>query len=186
MTRADTVKLLAIIITAYPASKVQDSPETIDLWHELLQDLPVEAAALATKSMISTNKFPPTIADIREAVAKAQAEARGEPSSGEALALVRKAMRLHGYYDATGARKMMGEDIWAVMRMVATCWEDLCASEDENWPARFERLYKEKAVKQHYREVVPVAVQDRMRAMVEETTRRLTGEQAMALLMSDE
>lgn len=175
ITRNDTKSLLGLIVTAYPNSKIAATNETVDLWFDMLQDLPSDLAAAATKSMIATLKFPPTIADIRSAVVKISAEARGELTAGDALALVRKAMRLHGYYDATGARKMLGERLWGVVRMVAPCWEDLCVSEDDNWGARFERLYKGQQEHEHELLQIPGAVQERMRAMVGDMTKRLTG-----------
>lgn len=165
MTKADTAKLLTIIIKAYPASRLQADDETLNLWHEMLSDLPVDIAASGTKALIATLKFPPSIADIREAVAKAMSEARGDLSVQDALAKLRRSFKLYGYYNPTGAREYLGEAIWRVVTMVAGSYVELCVLEDENWPARFERLYNGQAAQDMRQLQIPAQVQEHLKAL---------------------
>ena len=166
MDKPETMKLMALIVAAFPNCKLNPEDENQRaVWHDMLQDLPLSTAAIATKAMIATLKYPPSIADIREAVAKAQAESRGDLTAGEALAKLRRALSRYGYYDPTGARECLGERIWEVMRMVGGSWGDLCISEDENWPARFERLYKEQATREQYVAQIPAPVMDRLKQL---------------------
>jgi hypothetical protein len=62
MTEEQTVKILALIATAYPNFNLTD--ERVDLWHEFMRKFPFEKGLLHLKRHIETNSFPPTIADI--------------------------------------------------------------------------------------------------------------------------
>jgi len=55
--------IFGLIITAYENIKLTE--EKLSLWAELLADLDYQATLTATKKYIQANKFPPTIADIR-------------------------------------------------------------------------------------------------------------------------
>lgn len=165
MTKADTAKLLQIIIRAYPTSRMQADDDTLNLWHEMLGELPTEVVATATKAMIATLRYAPSIADITDAVARAVSEARGDLSTADALAKLRRALRIHGYYDPSGARAYLGETIWTVVGMVAGGWSELCMCEDANWPARFERLYKARAEQEQRRLQTPASTREHLAAL---------------------
>jgi hypothetical protein len=70
MTRSDAIKLVGLIVTAYPnsdkfsASKAIDN--TVNIWFEFFEDDDAAIVAMALKKHISTCKFPPNIADIKE------------------------------------------------------------------------------------------------------------------------
>lgn len=66
MNKAQTAVLLHIIQTAYPSFGGSASSEDIaSLWCEMLTDVGLEVASAAVKRHIQTNRFPPTVADIR-------------------------------------------------------------------------------------------------------------------------
>lgn len=176
MNKSETTKLLAYIAIAYPNGKVEPNEPTINLWSRFTADLSLEAAQLAVDSMISTLRFPPTIADIREAVAKSASEARGDLSAGEAWQKVRKAISRYGYYRSDEARAALGERLWSAIEQIGG-YGYVCTTEDDasTLSAQFERRYKATAEQERYREQVPATVQDRMRALVGEAARRLTG-----------
>lgn len=166
MTKADTAKLLQIIIKAYPSSRLQADDDTLNLWHEMLSDLPVDIAASAAKAMIATLRFPPTIADIREAVARSISEARGDLTAGEAWAKVLKAVGRYGYYRGDEARAALGESLWASVQQIGG-WSHLCTTDEvEIVSAQFERRYKVMREQEQRRMQIPAQVQDRMRALL--------------------
>lgn len=166
MTRAETKILLGMIVTAYPDSKIAADDRTVDLWFDMLQDLPANVTAAATKAMFATLKWPPKIADIREAVARAQSEARGDLSAGEAWGRVRRAVSRFGYYQPEAAREFLGATLWAAIDQIGG-WAYLCTTEDDasTLSAQFERRYKAAAEQQKYRDMVPQAVQDHLKAL---------------------
>ena len=173
MTRKETAQLLALISVAYPGSKVSADEQTLTLWHQMLEDMPGEIVAAAVKRMIATLKFPPSIADIREAVAQATQDAQGTLSAGEAWAKVRKAVSLYGYYRGDEARAWLGEYIWRAVEMVGG-WRELCAGDDSEAvvSAQFERRYNAMQTQQTQLIQIPVSVRDDMARLVGPLTAR--------------
>lgn len=63
MEKHDVRKLLEQIIGLYPNIKL--SKDTAGIWAECLQDISYEQARKNLKEHVKSNRFPPTIADIR-------------------------------------------------------------------------------------------------------------------------
>ncbi|CAM3708313.1 replicative helicase loader/inhibitor [Cohnella lubricantis] len=63
MDRADVIELFIELKTAYP--NFDDSDENIDLHFKYLKDFPFGDAMKNVEKHILTERFPPTIADIR-------------------------------------------------------------------------------------------------------------------------
>ena len=70
MTRLDAIKLVGLVVTAYPNSdKFSDSraiDNTVTLWAEFFIDDDVAIVAMALKKHIATSKWPPSIAEIKD------------------------------------------------------------------------------------------------------------------------
>lgn len=130
MNKRDTVGIMAILQTAYPAyyakQNEQQRMEAVNLWAELFADEPAQLVAAAVKSIIvgSVNPFPPSIGEIKNKMHDLTAPA--ELSETEAWALVSKAVRngIYGYESeyaklpptvqaAVGRAEQLKE--WAVM-----------------------------------------------------------------------
>lgn len=62
MTRAETLKLLNVISSAYNNFDLNE--DRITLWCQLLIDFPIERAQMHLKEHIISNHFPPTPADV--------------------------------------------------------------------------------------------------------------------------
>ena len=75
MTREEVQILLQMLTTAYPAQKVEDPKGMVQLWASMLYDMPKEIVFTATKAYIGSQKFFPTIAEIRKSADKFQAMA---------------------------------------------------------------------------------------------------------------
>ena len=136
MTKAETAKLLAYIAVAYPNGKVEPNEPTVNLWAKFTADLPADLARLAVDSKIATSPFPPTIADIRESVARSMAEARGELTAGEAWGKVLAAVRKYGDNDerqVERARDALGDTLWDAVRLIGG-WAYLCSTDDDVRP----------------------------------------------------
>lgn len=77
MTRADAAKLIGIIIMAYPNfDKFKDENQiksTVDLWAMMFSNDDSNIVGLAVKKHIATNKWPPSVAEIREIMLEMQA-----------------------------------------------------------------------------------------------------------------
>ncbi len=69
MTKQETQVLLAIIGESYSKNFVQrPSKELITIWHTTLKDLEYKAVYITLVEWLATEKYPPTIADIRSRV----------------------------------------------------------------------------------------------------------------------
>ena len=167
MTRAETVTLLQTITVMYPASRIRADELTVGVWHEMLKDLPCEVVGVAVRRMCATLKFPPSIADIREAVTKAAQDARGTSTAGEAWARVRKAVSWYGYYRAEEARAWLGDEIWRAVEMVGG-WREVCAGEDPEGviSAQFERRYNAMIHQQGEKIQIPESVRTDMSRLI--------------------
>lgn len=63
MTRDDVIEIVAELIENYPS--FDDSEANIDRHYKYLHDFSFDAAMKNVQEYIKTNRFPPTIADIR-------------------------------------------------------------------------------------------------------------------------
>jgi len=72
MTRTDAIKLVGLIVTAYPNSDKFSNGKAIDnavnLWTEFLADDDAANVAIALKKHIATSIFPPSIAEIKKII----------------------------------------------------------------------------------------------------------------------
>jgi hypothetical protein len=101
MTRADAGRLVGIVITAYPNSdKYRDKEavtNAVNLWADFFADDDERIVALAVKKHISTSKWPPAIAEIREIMTEIRRPDLIPPD--EAWTLVSRYMDVSGEYD---------------------------------------------------------------------------------------
>ena len=72
--------------------------DAFNVWYALLKDLPYELASMAVQKHMLTEKFPPTIADLRAKANEVVERPAEEMSELEAWALVRKAIGNSGYH----------------------------------------------------------------------------------------
>ena len=74
MTKADTARVIGYIVLAYPnADKYKDDEQvkaTVNLWARIFKDDDPALVALAVDKHISTSKWPPSVAEIREIMAE--------------------------------------------------------------------------------------------------------------------
>lgn len=66
MNRADAKKLITQITHFYGKDRFEIDQAKFDVWCECLADLRYDVAEKAFKEYVKDNKFPPTIADLRE------------------------------------------------------------------------------------------------------------------------
>lgn len=87
--------------TYYPRDGLLPNEQALNLWFKQLCDLDYKIAEIALNKWVATEKWPPTIADIRE---QAAIIAVGElPDWGEGWEKVTKAIRHYGSYNPKAA-----------------------------------------------------------------------------------
>ena len=98
MTKADAARLVALIVTAYPNfDKFKDEAAitaTVNLWAVMFADDDSRVVSLAVKKHISTSKWPPSVAELRELMVEIQRPELIPPD--EAWAAVSDVLSVHG------------------------------------------------------------------------------------------
>ena len=102
MTAKEFGILADAIKTYFPRDNVLPTEKALRLWYEELKDIPYQIAHTALRKYVSTNKFAPTIADIREQSTTLALQAGNIDvfsSDSQAWQIVWKAIRCSGDYD---------------------------------------------------------------------------------------
>ena len=128
MEKAEFSKLVMVIRSTYPQSQVLATNEAVSVWYELLADLPYPAAAAAIQKWVSSEKWPPTIADIREWATKSVTPEIPEWSA--AWETVLAAISRWGMYRQSEALATMDETTRDTVNRMG--WQYICWSENIN------------------------------------------------------
>lgn len=74
MTRSETTMILSVLKTSYPSFYrdigKNEMLNIVNLWEEMFANEEFKTVKIAVKSLIQTLKYPPTIADVKEAIYK--------------------------------------------------------------------------------------------------------------------
>ena len=68
MTKSEVVKVFMAIAKLFPRDTafIHADKEMVNMWHEMLEDIPFDHAMAAVKASVATSPFPPSIAEIRD------------------------------------------------------------------------------------------------------------------------
>ena len=93
MLRSETVKMFALIKSLFPRDEAfkNATPDMVNAWTDMLQDIPFDAACAAIKATVSTSPFPPSIAEIRDYATRLNGPRRmtAEEAWGQACEVMR-------------------------------------------------------------------------------------------------
>lgn len=144
MTSTECKKLVAMLLGAYPQSRI--SAATPEIYERMLADLEWIAANAAVERLLATAKFMPTIAEIREA---ALAVTVGEVKrGGEAWGEVQRLLARYGAKRYDIGWKAPIADPVAAQVVAALGWVAMCDSENQVADrARFIDLYDQIAAR---------------------------------------
>ena len=145
MNKQDILKAVAPLQLAYNAS-LDDN--RLRLYVEMLSDIPPQILEAAVKKLIMTNKFLPSIAEIREIAygIKGIISGTAAPDESEAWGEVAKAIRSVGYY---GKPKFSHEAITTAVNNIG--WQDICMTTNDGMNtlrSQFRRAYQLAAERQ--------------------------------------
>lgn len=144
MQQSEAGKLVAVILAAYPTqARTIDGERAalmVEVWRELLDDIPYSVASTALRGLLQSTKWMPSIAEVREAVLELE---RGpQRPGGDAWGDVLRAVSVFGYY-----RSPAFDDPLVEQCVHALGWRTICVSDetDPSTRARFIDLYDRKA-----------------------------------------
>lgn len=144
MNKAEFATFAVALKTYYPKEKLLPNDKAMELWFYQLNDIPYKVAEVMLNRWAATNKWSPSIADIREQAAELM---QGEAKEwGEAWQEVLKAIRFFGTYKEEEALKSLDETTRAVVKRLG--YRNLCFSEKlEVDRANFRMIYEQKAAR---------------------------------------
>lgn len=144
MTKQEFAILAAAIKTYYPKEQILPNQQALELWYRELCDIPYKVAEAALRKWVATNKWSPTIADIREMAASV---AVGDvPDWGEGWEQVLTAIRKYGVYRI--AEAMDSLDPLTRQCVERLGFRNICMSENINTDrANFRMIYEELAAR---------------------------------------
>lgn len=126
MTKQEFAVFASALRTYYPKEALLPNQQAMELWYRELQDIPYTVAEAGLRQWVATNKWSPTIADIREMTANVS---HGEIADwGDAWEKVLRAISRYGSYNEAKALESMDE-------MTRTCvkrlgFKNICLSEN--------------------------------------------------------
>lgn len=94
MSEITITSVLAVLAAAFPANKI--SAETIRVYQLTLQDIPVEVLQASALHLVTTNKFFPTVSEIRDAAHSIMLGVNRIPTAFEAWEEVKQQIALCG------------------------------------------------------------------------------------------
>lgn len=121
VTQEEITRLLAVIAAAYPAFKVENVVQ-VKIWYESLKDCNYDQIKMAIQKHIIENKWPPSIAEIREGVVNISNPEI--PAKDEAWGEVMQAMQKFGVYRAKDAMESMHPVVAATAKRMG--WREMC------------------------------------------------------------
>lgn len=141
-----------------------------NIWFALLGDLEYTVLNAAIQKYMLTNKFPPTIADLRELATTICA---GEiPDWGEGWEKVLHAIRRFGFYRESEALQTMDELTQTCVKRLG--WRNLCMSENNNHDrANFRMIYEQLAERTKKEAVLPISLNNTIKQLNASTVKQI-------------
>lgn len=148
--------LAMAIRTYYPKENILPNAPAMELWFRELQDIPYQVAEAALRKWVSTNKWSPSIAELREMAATVS---NGEiPEWGEGWEKVLKAIRKYGLYNIGGAMASLDPMTRTAVERVG--FREICMSENISVErANFRMVYESLAEREKTRQQVALPLQ---------------------------
>ncbi len=147
--------------SAYTSERFLPDMEAVKIWYSLLNDIDYQTANTAIMKLISVSKFPPSIAEIREAAASVSTEPL--PDWGEAWEKVNKLIGNLGMYREEEALAQLDDIAAQTVRRLG--FRNLCISEDtQKDRANFRDIYN--VIAQRHTEAAQMP--ERVKAAIEQ------------------
>jgi hypothetical protein len=126
MERDEFKKLVKGMKAVYAQPTFIPDQDAFNMWYALIGDLPYEVCAVAVKKYMLINKFPPTVAEIREMAANI---VNGEPLAwGESWERALNAVRKYGSYNKMEALESLDPLTRKCVESIG--YMELCMSEN--------------------------------------------------------
>lgn len=152
MTKQEFSLFAAALRTYYPKEKILPNEQAMQLWYTQLQDIEYKLAVVILNKWVATNKWSPTIADIREQTASV---VKGISKDwGEAWQEVYNSIGKYGSYQEQAALDSFDDLTRQVVKRLG--YRNICLSEDINVDrANFRMIYEQLEQRQKQDDQLP-------------------------------
>lgn len=172
MTKQEFAQFVMALKTYYPRETLLPNNQAVELWYRQLSDIPYNIAEVALNQWVATNKWSPSIADIRETANGIQNDEKFD--WGEGWAQVQHAIRYYGYYSQQKALESMDEITRQAVQQMG--WKNICMSENEAADrANFRMIYERLAERRKQDAQIPERLHQLIDQMRTEQVGRLEG-----------
>lgn len=153
----------AALRTYYSRENILPNKQAMELWFRQLQDIPYEAAEAILSKWVATNKWSPSIADIRDGMAEIQNGGAAE-DWGEGWNKAMAAIRKYGSYNEAEALDSLPPLTRETVRRLgykSLCWSENQIADRANFRQVYEILEKRKIET----DKIPLPVQQKIAAL---------------------
>lgn len=165
MTRQEFWQFAAAIRTYYSRENILPNEQAMELWYRQLQDIPFPVAEAILAKWVATNKWSPSIADIRDGVAEIQ-NGGPAPDWGEAWDQAMNAIRRFGSYEEAEAMESLPPLTRETVKRLG--YKSLCWSENQVADrANFRQVYETLAKRKIETDKIPLPVRTALASLTE-------------------
>ena len=145
MNKKEFAIFASALRTYYPKENILPNEQALELWYKQLNDIPYNVAEVTLNKWVATNKWSPSIADIRE---QATGIVEGEAKEwGEAWQDVLRAIQNYGTYRELEALEGFDDITRQVVKRLG--FKNICMSENiQNDRANFRMIYEQEQHRQ--------------------------------------
>ena len=162
MTRDEFKVLVKGMKAVYAQPTFIPDQDAFNMWFALVGDLPYEVCNVAIQKYMLTNKFPPTVAEIREMATKIVSG--DELTWGESWERALNAVRKYGSYNKGAALNSLDP----LTRKCVECvgYMELCLSENIMVErAHFQKIFETYSKREQTEKMMPLALQSAIRQL---------------------
>lgn len=156
MTREEFKVLVKGMRAIYTQATFIPDQDAFNMWYALIGDMSYEVCSVAIKKYMLTNKFPPTVADIREIAANV---VNGDPLTwGESWEMALNAVRKYGSYNKQAALDSLDSITRKCVESIG--YMELCMSENIMVErAHYQKIFDVFAKRQQTEKQIPLGLQ---------------------------
>lgn len=166
MNKQEFALFASALRTYYPKENILPNQQAAELWFRQIQDIDYRIAEIVLNKWVATNKWSPSIADIRE---QAAALTAGAPKDwGDAWESVRAAVRRYGSYRELEALESLDDLTRQAVKRLG--YKTICMSENiATERANFRMIYEQIEQRAKQDSQIP----PKLKALIDNTVEKL-------------
>lgn len=160
MKTEEWTTLVKALKSVYTSPNFLPDEWSVKLWYSMLKDIPYEVLNIGIQRYIGTNRYPPTIADLRASISPK------EQDWSEAWEEVKRAVRMYGSYNEAKALESMSPFTREIVERLG--FREICLTENEDvYRANFRMAYEQGAKKRDETASLPGTLQARLNTVLQ-------------------